>query len=83
MCASTLNYENIEYNGIVNQEPKDIDMVYDDWVGYKAWDSSKYTGVVTLMNTAANTTDLKYADLNNDGKNDMIIARQTCTNAIY
>lgn len=83
MCASSLNYENIEYNGIINSEPKDIAMVYDDWVGYKAWDGNKYTGVVTLLNSSANTTDLKYADLNGDGENDMIIARQTSSNAIY
>lgn len=83
MCASSLNYENIEYNGIVNQEAKDIAMVYDDWVGYKAWNGESYDGVVTLSNSSVITTDLKYADLNGDGRNDMIIARQSSTNAIY
>ena len=83
MCASSLNYENIEYNAIVNEGSKDIAMVYDDWVGYKAWNGENYNGVVTLLNSSINTTDLKYADLNGDGNNDMILARQASTNAIY
>lgn len=81
--ASFLNYENIEWQAIENESPKDIVLYYDHWIGYKKWNGTDYDGVQTILNHGGRMGDVKFADIDGDNISEIILLTPNSSSALY
>ena len=81
--ASFLNGENIEWHSIESDEPNDIVLFYDNWIGFKKWNGSDYGGVKTIINHEGRMGDIKFADIDGDDVNEIILLTPFSSSALY